>query len=264
MAEVSQPSTPHRDWQVHCYDTTGQLTTCVIDSDHGAVRVGLTAGEEERFFELRAEQAVQFQAALEATLGTSRDGGSHQAACWEGGCYNKWREPSNCLIEATQQDVVRISCVATGERKWSLQLRKDQIGKFQAALAEAMKVFRIDLATHGEHWANEDEETEVMSPCGIEEADFIQKINEMVAEDAPETIALVAEIGDRVDAMRIGYCLKLPDHAAVIIDGPDHVRGSFSSVERACKILSAGGKIKIRSVSVAEAQKQVKTCGAQI
>jgi hypothetical protein len=256
MTETLQPSAPRRDWRVHCYDTTGQLTVCVIDSDHGAVRVGLTAGEEERFFELRAEQAVQFQAALEATLVTIRDGGSHQAARWEGGCYNKWREPSDCLIEATQQDVVRISCLATGERDWSLQLRKDQIKKFQVALAEAMKVFRMDLAIHGEHWA--DEEAEVMSPCGMEEADFVRKINKMVAADAPETIALVAEIGDRSDAMTIGYGLKFPDLTQVITVGPDHVLGSFSSVERACKLLSAGGKSKIRSVSVAEAQKQVK------
>jgi hypothetical protein len=257
MGEALQLSAPCRDWRVHCYDTIGQLAVCVIDSDHGAVRVGLTTGEEERFFELRAEQAVKFQAALEV-LGTIRDGGSPQAARWEGGCYNKWREPSDCLIEATQQDVVRIACVATGDRDWSLQLRNDQIGKFQVALAEAMEVFRMDLAIHGERWADEDEEAEVVSPCGMEEADFVRKINEMVAEDAPETIALVAEIGDRVDAMRIGYCLKLPHHATVIIDGPDHVRGSFSSVERACKLLSAGGKIKIRSVSVAEAQRQVK------
>jgi hypothetical protein len=72
MGEALQSSASNRDWRVHCYDAADQVAVCSIDSDHGAVRVGLTVGERERFFELRAGQVVEFQAALKATLGMIR------------------------------------------------------------------------------------------------------------------------------------------------------------------------------------------------
>jgi hypothetical protein len=252
-----------RDWRMHCYDTSGEIRACGIDSDHGAVRVALTIGEQEQFFELRGEQAAKFQAALNATLGTIKSGGSDKEVRWEGHCYNEWSELSDCLIEASEHDAVRIACVTapTDERDCSLELRGDQIEQFQATLAAAMEVCHADVAIHGEHWADDeaDETEEVVSSRGMEEAVFVEEINKMVAAGAPKMFAMVAEIGDRVDAMITVWCVKFPDRTEVISDGPHGVRGSFQSLERARKLLSAGGKIKLRLVSVAEAQKQVKT-----
>jgi hypothetical protein len=255
--EALQPYSPNRDWRVHCYDTTGAMRVCVIDSDHGALRIALTIGEQEQLFELRAEQVDQFQAALEATLGVINSGGPDNPARWEGHCYSRWGELLCCRIEATQHDAVRISCVAvrTGRwREWSFELREDQIGEFQAALAAAMEVCHTDVSTHGEHWA--DDEAEVVSPHGMEETPFAREINKMVSAEAPETIAVVAEIGDRVDAMITAWCFTFPDLTHVISAGPDGVRGTFSTPEQALKLLSAGGKAKLRLVSAAEAQKQ--------
>lgn len=261
MGEAILPSAVNRDWRVHCYDTTGEIRVCVIDSDHDALRIALTIGEQEQLFELRAAQPDQFQAALEATLGITKANELEESVRWEGHCYSRWDEPMSCLIEATQHDAVRISCVlpSTWCKEFSLELREDQIREFQAALAAAMQVCRTDGATHAEHWAHDEtEETEVVSPCGMEETVFTCEINKMVAADAPETIAVVAEIGDRVDAMITAWCFAFPDHAEVISAGPHGVRGSFSTPEHARKLLSAGGKTKLRLVSATEAHKQAK------
>jgi hypothetical protein len=262
MDETIQPSAANRDWRVQCYDTTGEMRVCVIDSDRGALRVSLSIGEQEQFFELRAKQVDQFQAALAATLGRIKAGGPDKPVRWEGHCYNSWDELLCCLIEATDHDAVRISCVlpSTGGQECFLELRKEHIEEFQAALAAAMEVFHTDVATHGEHW-NDDEvdETETVSPRGIEETVFVREVDRMIATDAPQMLALVEEIGDCADAITIAWCLEFPDHAEVISAGPDHIRGSFCSAERARTLLSAGDKAKIRLVSVAEAQQQVKT-----
>jgi hypothetical protein len=256
MGEMLRLYAPKRDWRVHCYDTTGAMRMCVIDSDHGAVRIALTIGEREHLFELRVEQVDQFWAALKAPLSVMESGGSNQEVRWQGQCYSKWGELRCCLIEAREHDAVRISC----EWECSLELRGDQIGQFQAALEAAMEVCHADVAIHGEHWA--DDETnkteETVSPRGMEEATFAEEINKMVAAEAPQMLALVAEIGDRVDAMITVWCVKFPDHTEVISAGPDGVRGSFSSVECAHKLLSAGGEAHLRLVSVADAQRQVK------
>ncbi len=145
-----------------------------------------------------------------------------------------------------------------GEQECSLELRDNQIEQFQATLAAAMDVCHTDIPIHGERWADEEEadETGALPPCGMEESTFIQEINKMVAADAPEMLALVEEIGDRVDAITIAYCLAFPDHAELISTGSDCVRGSFRSAERARRLLSAGDKAKVRLVSVTEAQKQ--------
>ena len=66
----------------------------------------------------------------------------------------------------------------------------------------------------------------------------------MVADEAPQMFALVAEIGDRVDAIITVWCVKFPDHTEVISAGPDGVRGSFSTPEHARKLLSAATKPK--------------------
>lgn len=261
MGEVIQSSAAKRDWRVHCYDATGEMRVCVIDSDHGALRVSLTIGEQEQFFELRAKQVDQFQAALEATLGRIKAGGPDKPVRWEGHCYTAWDELMCCLIETTHHDAVRISCVlrSTWWKEFSLELREEHIEEFQAALAAAMEVFHTDVATHGERW-NDDEadETETVSPRGIEETVFVREVDRMVATDAPEILALVEVVGDCADAITIAWCLEFPDHAEVISAGPDRIRGSFCSAERARRLLSAGDKAKIRLVSVAEAQKQVK------
>ncbi|MDQ3764836.1 MAG: hypothetical protein M3460_25945 [Actinomycetota bacterium] len=256
---LQQPGTSSRDWRVPCYNPTGQATVCVIDSNHGAVRIGVTSGEQEQFFELRAGQADQFRAGLEATLSMINIAKPDKTVRWEGHCYNKWAEPSNCLIETTKHNAVRISCTLLGEQDWRLELRENHIRTFQDALAKAMKVFHADIAIHGQHWADEEaDQTEAASPCAMEESIFAQEINKMVAAEAPEVLALVEEIGDRVDAITIAYCLAFPDHVEVISAGPDRIRGSFRSAERARTLLSAGDKAKVRLVSVTEAQKQLK------
>lgn len=256
MGEVLWPYVQKRDWRVHCYDITGAMRVCVVDSDHGAVRIGLNGGEWEQFFELRVEQVDQFWAALKALLSAMESGGSDQEVRWQGQCYNKWGEPRCCLIEVREHDAVRITC----ECEYSLELRGDQIGQFQAALEAAMEVCHADVAIHGEHWADDEanKAEETASPHGVEEAIFVEEINKMVAAEAPQMLALVAEIGDRVDAMITVWCVKFPDHTEVISAGPNSVRGSFSSVECAHKLLSAGLEAQLRLISVAEAQRQVK------
>jgi hypothetical protein len=249
-----------RDWRIPCYDITGQVTVCVIDSDHGAVRIGLSGGEQERFFELRAEQVSQFQTGLECTLAMINAGASDEAARWEGRCYNRWGEPSRYQIKvATQRHAVYIACVAVGERECCIELRKNQIGQFQATLAAAIQVCQTDLVIHGEHWADDEaDETEAVPPQGMEESVFTQEINEMVAAEAPPIFAGVAEIEDRSDAVITAWGLKLPGRVEVVSAGPDGARGRFCSLEHARTLLSANGKIKYRIVSVAEAQKQTK------
>jgi hypothetical protein len=121
-----------------------------------------------------------------------------------------------------------------------------------------MEVCHTDVATHGEHWADDADEPGAASPRGMEEPVFVEEINKMVVAGAPETFAMVAEIGDRVDAMVTVWCVRFPDRTEVISNGPHGVRDSFQSLERALKLLSAGGKAKLRLVSVAEAQKQIK------
>lgn len=258
MGEAIQPSTANRDWRVHCHDTDGEPRVCIIDSDHGAVRLGLNIDGQEQFFELRAEQVIKFQVALEAILGMIEAGGSNEAARWQGHCYNSWGELGDCLIEVSKPDTVRVSCVTaqTSERECSLELQQEHIGQFRAALAASMGIFHADVAIHGKHWA--DDETEGLPPRGMKEADFVEEINKMVATHAPQTLALVAEIGNRVDAMTMAWCVKFPDRTEVISDGPDGVRGSFHSVERAIRVLSAHGKVKVRVVSVTDAQKRIK------
>ena len=262
MDEEIQPSVVKRDWRVHCYDTDGVMRVCGIDSDHGAVWINLAIGEQEQFFELRAEQVTKFQLALDATLGMIVSDGSDKAARWEGRCYNSWDELSDCLIEVSEPGTVRISCVTaqTGERECSLELSQEHIGEFQGALAAAMEVCHADVAIHGEHWADDesDETEETVPPRGMKESVFAEEINKMVAAEAPKIFALVAEIGDRVDAMITGWCVDLPDRTEVISVSTNGARGNFRSVEHARKLLSAGGKVKLRPVSVTETQKQVK------
>jgi hypothetical protein len=260
MNEAMQLSAANRDWRVRCYDATGAMRVCVIDSDHGALRIALIIGEQEQFFELQAGQVDQFRDGLEATLSVIKINGPDEPVRWVGHCYSRWGGLLCCLIEAAQHEVVRISCVAAriGRRgEWSFELRENQIGEFQAALTAAMKVCHTDIATHREHWAD-DEVDETEAPRGMEETPFAREINKMVAAEAPETIAVVAEIGDRVDAMITAWCFSFPDHAEVISAGPDGVRGSFSTPQRALKLLSAGGEATLRLVPVTEAQEQAK------
>lgn len=98
-----------------------------------------------------------------------------------------------------------------------MDTREGQIEAFQAALAAAIETFRTDVEVHGECWADDElDATEAVSPRGMDEAIFVQEINEMVAADAPQTYAAVGEIGDRVDAVTMAYCLDFPDRFEVI------------------------------------------------
>jgi hypothetical protein len=247
-----------RDWRIPCYDIAGRAAVCVIDSDHGAVRIALGSGEQELwFFELRTEQVSQFQTGLECTLAMINAGVSEEAARWEGQCYNRWGEPSRYQIKAAaQRHAVHIACIAVGERECCFELRKNQIEQFQATLAAAIQVFQDNLVIHGQHWTNDEvDETETGLPQDMEESVFTQEINEMVAAEAPPIFAGVAEIGDHSDVMITAWGLKLPGRVEVVSAGSDGARGSFCSLEHARKLLSANGKIKYRIVSVTEAQK---------
>jgi hypothetical protein len=257
MPEVIQPSVVNRDWRMPCYDATGQVARCVTDSDHGAVRIGLDDRGQEQYFELRGEQVGQFQRGLMVI----RARGGDQQGQWSGYCYSQWGERRHCLIEARTPEAVRISYMErrTSQRQWSLEFRENQIKEFHTMLAAAIQTCHTDIAVHGQHWADDElEQTDVVSRHSMDQATYDQHINEMVATDAPETYAAVGEIGDRIDAMTIAYCIVFHDHFEVIGVGPDNVRGSFRSADSACWFLSAGGKVNVRLVSVAEAQKQAK------
>jgi hypothetical protein len=144
----------------------------------------------------------------------------------------------------------------TSQRQWALEFREHQVKEFHAMLAAAIQTCHTDIAVHGQHWADDEcEQVGVVSPHSMDEATYGQHINDMVAADAPETYAAVGEIGDRVDTMTIAYCIDFHDHTEVISIGPENVRGRFSTMERACWFLSVGGKVKIRLVSVTDAQK---------
>jgi hypothetical protein len=68
MGEVGRQSCfPKREWHVECYDANGVVARCVIDTDHGAVRIGLTDALEN-FFELRIGQVGQFRISLDKAI----------------------------------------------------------------------------------------------------------------------------------------------------------------------------------------------------
>jgi hypothetical protein len=260
MAEVISLSVVNRDWRVPCYEATGQVARCVIDSDHGAVRIGLD-DEQEQYFELRGQQVGQFQRGLMVI----RARGGDRRGQWSGYCYSQWGERRHCLIEARTPDAVRISYMArrTSQRQWSLEFREHQIKEFHTVLTAAIQTCHTDIAVHGQHWAEDEcEQTDLMPSRSMDQAAYDQHINEMVAADAPETYAAVGEIGDRIGAMMIAYCIDFRDHFVVIGVGPDNVRGNFSSADSACWFLSAGGKVSVRLVSVTEAQAQVRAVAA--
>lgn len=242
MSELVQQEFPSkRDWRLSCCDITEQPTMGVIDCDHDAVRIGVNVGEQEHFFELRGEQVIAFREALRA-----------KPTRWEGRCFDRWGQPSRYLIETTHHGAVRISSDGVGEREYCLELRGEQVRRFEVALGEAVEVFYTDVAEHGQHWA--DDETEDLGVSrGMTESAFTQKVYKMVAAEAPSMFALVPEVDDPMITV---WCMSFTDSTQVYSAGSDHVRGSFSSVEQAQKVLSAHGKIKLRAVSVAEALKQ--------
>jgi hypothetical protein len=269
MGEALRPSAMQRDWRIHCYDASGVVRVCTVDSDHGAVRIGITSGERQEFFELRVEQVNKFWAGLVSTLGMIRSGGPDGTTHWRGQCHTQWGELSGCVIEVREQDAIRIAWVTMvagvvtvlpGARECSLELRGDQIGVFQAALTAAMKICDTDIAIHGKHWADDEtDETGVVSPPGMTETEFVNLIYEMAIADAPKRFAIVGEIGDRVDAIELAWGIKLSDHHIEVVSaGSDHVRTSFSSLEHVWRVLSLNGKIKIRIVPLDEPQRQVK------
>lgn len=258
-------SAPKRDWRVRCYGTEGELRECVIDSDHGALRISFTIGESEQLMELRADQVKEFHSALEAAINTLETGGvgedCPQRYNWSGQCYSSWSDLRLCSIKTTYHSALRIDCggVLPGEKDCSLEFRADQIGEFRAAFDAALWVFKIDVSLYGEHWADEEDgdNCEELSPVCGEEL-FATEVNKMISEDAPRLFALVGEIGERVDAMTMVWGMDFGDHTQVISAGHSGVCGSFRSAERAHKILSAGAEMNIRLVWVNDAREQVK------
>jgi hypothetical protein len=158
--------------------------------------------------------------------------------------YTQWGEHSDCVTEVRERDAIRIAWVTVvagvvtvlpGARECSLELRGDQVDVFEATLTAAMQVCHTDIAIHGRHWA--DDEAEVMSPPGMTEAEFVDMIYEMAVADAPTRFAIIGEIGDRVDAIKLAWGMKLSDHHTEVVSvGSDHVRASFSSASMACGV----------------------------
>ncbi|MGH8412540.1 MAG: hypothetical protein ACRERT_15105 [Pseudomonas sp.] len=236
----------HREWRVGCYDADGLVTQCVINTDHGAVRVGLDIGEKGRFFELRAEQVGKFRIGLDKAIMATRiragGEGSHQQLLQY---YNNYRQPRVCAIKA-DHGALRITCgdLLAGTQDCFLELQEEQIGAFRVAFNAALEVFRTDSAIYGTQWADSEDETDELSPIGNEEL-FTAEINSMVVENAPRRFALCEEIGDRVDAVIVAWGISFDDHAEIISAAHDGAWGRFRSAEKARQLLSRHSTIRL-------------------
>lgn len=240
MGEVVQSCVAKRDWRVEYYDADGVVAQCVIDTDHGALRIGLTSALE-KFFELRAEQVGKFRIAFDKAIMANRisTGGddSHQPQLLQ--CYSNYHEPRVCVIQP-DHGALRIMCgdILTGAQDCFLELRAEQIGAFRVALNAALEIVRTDRAMGDTQWAEEsDDDSDTLSPIG-DETLFTSEINTMVTEEAPHMFALVEEIKDRVDAVIIAWGMAFPDHVEIISASHDGVRGIFRSAQRAQQLLS--------------------------
>jgi hypothetical protein len=79
--ESKMMCTSKQDWRLGCYDSEGKPGICVIDSDHDALRVGLTGGERTQFFELRGEQVGKFRVALDEAIMAANGLGAQGEDC---------------------------------------------------------------------------------------------------------------------------------------------------------------------------------------
>ncbi len=242
-----------REWQLGCYDIDGVVAQCVIDTDHGTLRIGLT-GALEKFFELRAEQVGKFRVAFDKAIMAMRVSvggeGSHRPQLLQ--CYSNYRQPRVCSIQP-DHGALRITCVdlLTGTQDCFFELRAEQIGAFRAAFNAALEVFRTGSAMYSTRWAEEsDDDSDTLSPIG-DDTLFTAEINTMVTEEAPHIFALVEEIEDRVDAEIIAWGMAFPDHVEIISAGSGGVRGVFRSAQRAQKLFSVCNPIRLVWVTAA-------------
>lgn len=253
MGEVVQSCVSQRDWRLECYDAHGVVAQCVIDTDHGALRIGLTSALE-KFFELRAEQVGRFRVAFDKAImanrfNTGRES-SHQQLLH---CYSNDGKPRLYSIQP-ECGALHITCVDlfTGTQGFFLRLQAEQIGAFRVALNAALEVVRTDRAMYGTRWADDEEEDNLrgLSPLG-NETQFASQINTMVTDEAPHLFALVEEVKDRVDAAIIAWGMAFSDHVEVISAGHSGIRGIFSTAQRAQRLLSTRHNL-IRLVWVTE------------
>lgn len=255
MGEVVQEScVSRREWRLECYDADGGVTQCVIDTDHGDLRIGLT-GALEKFFELRADQVGKFRVAFDKAIMANRTntGGesSHQQQ-WLLHCYSNYHEPRTCVIRI-RDGTLQITCadILTGTHDCFLELRAEQIGKFRTALNTALDVVRTDRTIYGTGWADDeqqDDNPEGLPPLG-DDTQFTSQINTMVTEEAPRMFALVEEIKDRADAVIIAWGMAFPDHVEIMSAGRGRVRGMFNSAQRAQQLFSVCNPIRLVWVS---------------
>jgi hypothetical protein len=108
----------------------------------------------------------------------------------------------------------------------------------------------------------EDDDTEyVDDPAELssmgDEKSFAEQVEALVAAETPRLFALVGEVEERKDAMIMVWGIAFAEHAEVVSAAHDGVRGVFNSAERACELLSAKGKVKVRLVWVDQTQEQV-------
>jgi hypothetical protein len=141
---VRQPCFPKREWHVECYDADGVAAQCVIDTDHGALRIGLTDALEN-FFELRIGQVGKFRISLDKAIMANNNisatgDNSHQPQPLP--CYSNYHEPRVCSIQP-DHGALRITYgdLFTGTQDRFLELRAEQIGTFRRALNAALEAW---------------------------------------------------------------------------------------------------------------------------
>lgn len=257
-----------RDWRVDCYNAKGKRGVCIIDSDHGAIRIGLAGGQEE-FVELQGKWVNKFQAALDvASLGSSSGGSESPKNRWVK-CAGNWGEEKICSVVASYSAIasyndlrIVLIAAATGQQQCFLELRGKAADEFCTAFRAARNVFHADVAIYGEDWADEPTHKSVdltKLPPSDDDTELAAEIGQMVASQAPRRFALCAEIGDCVaDSMTIAWGMAFDNKADVISVGPHGVRGVFNSAESARRMFSLHDKIRIRLVWVDnEMQEQI-------
>jgi hypothetical protein len=138
----------------------------------------------------------------------------------------------------------------------SFELRGHQIKVFYEALAAATKVCAADIPIHGEHRA--DKELAVAPLPPIPETEFTALVNQIVADEAPSQLAVVAEFGERADGMILAWGVRRSGRIELDSADYEYTRVSFSSPENIWRKFSIHGEMQIRTVSVNEAQKHVE------
>ncbi|MGH3938691.1 MAG: hypothetical protein ACRDTG_08630 [Pseudonocardiaceae bacterium] len=217
--EYVKPNHSRRDWRVGCYDAIGKLTTCIIDTDHATMCVGVgVCDTQDWYFELRGQQVGQFHTALSAatqTLHNSQDQSQHVLAC-----YNTWGELRVCSLE-TAHGVLRISCVdLLDKQQCFVELRDELIDHFTQALDEAMEIYHADVALYGQYCADVDQ----TSPPSRDLAHVWP-----IDATAPRTFLLCEDTDKGPVTIARGLSFSRDDQRAAMFSSAENARHALSS-----------------------------------